>query len=319
MSTYQLGQKVKGDVERVLPFGVYVRLGDGSHAYVRRRELDLDPDVEPSDVVAVSQQSGFRNFHLHDALTGSIVLSALLERQLTDQCIQSLHALLLSGQLAAGFGHEIFNKLTGLEIQLRNLLRSSNSSRSSQPDIRRSLDLSLDLNNIATALQRMTRLHDDLVQIDVRDVLDHAQKVLHTHFRRYETTIVSSISPYLPKYAGHITSVLQIFLNIMLNSAQQMALIQSRYRLLTIKAITNANGSRIEVRFQGSGCGIHRKDWERIFEPDFSTRRGSGLGLFLARTFARSFSGEICVEDSVIPCGTAFLVELPTVGSNSAA
>ncbi len=43
-------------VERVLPFGVFVRLTDGTPGYIRRRELDLDADVDPLAVVRKGQK-----------------------------------------------------------------------------------------------------------------------------------------------------------------------------------------------------------------------------------------------------------------------
>jgi ribosomal protein S1 len=43
-------------VERVLPFGVFVRLPDGTPGYIRRRELDLDADVVPTAVVQAGQK-----------------------------------------------------------------------------------------------------------------------------------------------------------------------------------------------------------------------------------------------------------------------
>ena len=50
MTKYAVNQQVEGIVERVLPFGVFVRLNDDSRAYIRRRELDLDADAEPTQV-----------------------------------------------------------------------------------------------------------------------------------------------------------------------------------------------------------------------------------------------------------------------------
>ena len=51
MKKYEVNQKVKVIVEKILPFGIYVRLDDGSNGYIRRRELDLDADVDPLQVV----------------------------------------------------------------------------------------------------------------------------------------------------------------------------------------------------------------------------------------------------------------------------
>ena len=43
-------------VEHVLSFGVFVRLPDGTKGYIRKRELDLDADVDPAEVVQVGQK-----------------------------------------------------------------------------------------------------------------------------------------------------------------------------------------------------------------------------------------------------------------------
>ncbi len=50
-SSYHRDQQVEATVEQVLPFGVFVRLADSTPAYIRRRELDLDPHTAPETVV----------------------------------------------------------------------------------------------------------------------------------------------------------------------------------------------------------------------------------------------------------------------------
>lgn len=67
----------------------------------------------------------------------------------------------------------------------------------------------------------------------------------------------------------------------------------------------------IKLRFTDRGPGIHRQLWEKIFELGFSTRpSGSGLGLLTARSLVEPLGGRICVERSVVPISTTFLVEL---------
>ena len=39
--TFQIGQRVEAKVEQIRPYGVFVRLTDGTRAYIRRRELAL--------------------------------------------------------------------------------------------------------------------------------------------------------------------------------------------------------------------------------------------------------------------------------------
>ena len=51
MKQLSVGQLIEVVIERILPFGVFVLLDDGNRAYIRRRELDLDADVDPHLVV----------------------------------------------------------------------------------------------------------------------------------------------------------------------------------------------------------------------------------------------------------------------------
>lgn len=52
----QVGQVVTVRVERVYPFGVFVRLPDGAPGYVRWRELTQGGHWDPAKVVAEGQE-----------------------------------------------------------------------------------------------------------------------------------------------------------------------------------------------------------------------------------------------------------------------
>jgi signal transduction histidine kinase len=68
----------------------------------------------------------------------------------------------------------------------------------------------------------------------------------------------------------------------------------------------------IKVRFIDNGPGIHRLDWDRIFDPLFTTRPGgTGIGLFLCLSLANVIGAEVFVEKSLILVGTTFRVDIP--------
>ena len=54
-AAYRLKQRVTATVERVFPFGAFVRLEDGTEAYVRRRELSYDATLKPEDLISAGQ------------------------------------------------------------------------------------------------------------------------------------------------------------------------------------------------------------------------------------------------------------------------
>ncbi len=70
-------------------------------------------------------------------------------------------------------------------------------------------------------------------------------------------------------------------------------------------------GSSLHIRVRDTGCGIPPEQQQRIFEPFFGLRQGgTGLGLFLALNFVRSWGGDIRVE-SAPGSGSTFDVTLP--------
>ncbi len=71
-------------------------------------------------------------------------------------------------------------------------------------------------------------------------------------------------------------------------------------------------GASVRLSVTDNGCGIPPENLQRIFSPDFSTRRaagGTGLGLFIAQKIVQAHGGEITVE-SAVGRGTTFSILL---------
>lgn len=66
------------------------------------------------------------------------------------------------------------------------------------------------------------------------------------------------------------------------------------------------------IDFSDNGSGIPKSQWEKIFEPGFSTkRRGWGLGLSLTRRIVEDYhKGRIFVKRSEVSVGTTFRIVL---------
>ena len=72
----------------------------------------------------------------------------------------------------------------------------------------------------------------------------------------------------------------------------------------------------VSIRFQDTGQGISEEDIKYIFDLDYTTNKGSGLGLglFQVRRIIEDHSGEIEVE-SFPGEGTTFTIHLPAYHS----
>jgi signal transduction histidine kinase len=81
---------------------------------------------------------------------------------------------------------------------------------------------------------------------------------------------------------------------------------------------------RIRIRVSDTGIGIPPDQLERVFEPFFQVDRGTtrlypgiGLGLAIARDFARTMGGEVRLESQPEKGTTAWL-ELPAAEASVA-
>ena len=81
----------------------------------------------------------------------------------------------------------------------------------------------------------------------------------------------------------------------------------------SIEITLQKQGSKALVDIKDSGKGIQKGQWNRVFEPGFSTKkRGWGLGLTLVRRIVESYhGGKVHVKDSQLDKGTTFRIELP--------
>jgi signal transduction histidine kinase/DNA-binding response OmpR family regulator/predicted RNA-binding protein with RPS1 domain len=279
------------------------------------------------------EPKAFSHYRLRDAWAVATLFSVALESELLEHQARDIGRFLLSGELAAGFGHEVYNKISGLEIQARNLRAEYGRLLQAREDIALAgpppsakiggaidgvLDTTLDLKRVAVSFRELVR-SDEREEIDVNQVVQHAEVLLRPTAQKCRVRIATKLAPDLPRTPGSVAQLQQVFSNVMLNAVQQVS---EKMRLFSDEwngALEVASSWEpedtvcpIKLRFTDTGPGIHRRLWESIFDLGFSTRPGgTGLGLFIARSIVDSMGGRITVEQSMIPFGTTFLIELP--------
>jgi signal transduction histidine kinase len=112
----------------------------------------------------------------------------------------------------------------------------------------------------------------------------------------------------IPEIESDVGKLQQIFVNIINNA---FAAITGRGRISIHMALKGID--HILITISDTGCGIPREDLYRIFEPFFSTKKGSGgtgLGLSITYNLVQEIKGKISV-DSEVGKGTTFEIELP--------
>lgn len=264
----------------------------------------------------------FNRYHLRDALAASKLFAVMIEREAIEQRSRSANKLLLSGQLAGGFSHEVYNKMSGLEIQLRNLQATCHMAEG-QPDSLGEINQAThellatftDLKNTVELFQQLMRTEEDQ-EINVNEIIQKTLSLLKPLLHKERIKVETDLELQLPQTTGNLTQLQQVFLNITLNAIQHMTIRADGSRILNISALCHDRNTEhpIQIRFADTGPGIHYKLWEKVFDLGFTTRLGgTGEGLYIARSLVESAGGKIKVERSIIPIGTTFLVELPVI------
>jgi len=250
-------------------------------------------------------------FDAENKLSGAIVSvrDVTLEKKLEQQIIQS-ERLAAMGQMIGGFAHELNNPLTSI-LWMSELLQEGEAPES----VRKQM----------VVLQQQARRAAEIVQnlmyfsrppapgkspIDLGELV---QRTLHLHaysLRKSNITVDFLKEASIPAVRGDAHQLMQVFLNLILNSEQAMREVRDRG---TLRIRIEKNEKSVAVTFQDDGPGISPEILPNIFDPFYTTKRpgrGTGLGLSICKAILREHSGN--VEAASGPGGGAvFTVTLP--------
>lgn len=270
----------------------------------------------------------FSHYRQRDAAAGAMLITALLEEQAAERRIQALSPLLISGQLAGGFGHEVGNQVSTLELELINHLAGPDDPAAGPAVLAELLERVQQLKGTTLSFQRILWSGDQVTECSLPVILEHACRLVEPFARQMRTRIQIGARPErlhsperlqnseLPLVHANPIGLQQVFANVLLNAVQQIGLKAEQHawdgvRRVDARIILENDPRMIAVRIQDTGPGIHRHLWEKIFTAGFSNRGGSGMGLYLSQLILRQCGGSIRVEESLVPIGATFRIELP--------
>lgn len=222
---------------------------------------------------------------------------------------QALHQEKMAalGLLAAALAHEIGNPIASLQLQLQLVRESPGSHSASEtlPLIERNVV------RIATLLREFTdfarRKRDEVAWVSVSQVMEDIARLVAHDPRARLVSIVTDAPPDLPLVRVREDRLVQVLLNLALNSVDAMPNGGS------LRFEARAEEGAILMRVRDTGIGIPPELRARIFEPFISGKdaeRGTGLGLFVSRGIVEALGGRLTLEDTG-PHGTVFAFHLP--------
>jgi two-component system sensor histidine kinase HydH len=221
------------------------------------------------------------------------------------------------GQLAAGIAHEIRNPLTSINILIHSITENLPFENSKREDLKVIEEEINRINEIVDQFLRFARPAPPLLEkTEIAPVFEETLQLLRPQIEKAQILVKKEFEA-LPLITIDKEQIKQVILNLLMNAIQAMP----RGGELSLSGRFSKDGYWVELTIQDSGIGIPLEDFEKLFDPFFSTKEGGiGLGLSIAHRIIDQHHGKIEVE-STPGKGTLFTISLPvfTPLENSAA
>jgi signal transduction histidine kinase len=212
------------------------------------------------------------------------------------------------GMMAAGIAHEIGNPLTSISSMTQVIKRKNENQNISEY-----------VTNILKNIERISRIVRELVDFsrpssyeeapsDINEIIKSAVGIMKYDRRSKNLTYSLTLDPELPKTIIVSDHLLQVFLNILINSVDAS---EGYGDEIVVKSFIN-NGN-IYIDISDHGCGIPLEMQKKIFEPFYTTKevgKGTGLGLTVSYGFIKKLNGEIKVNSDEGK-GSKFTIIIP--------
>ena len=196
------------------------------------------------------------------------------------------------GRLAAGVAHEVGNPMTALIGYLGIL--EERLARGGDPE-----DYLARMSREASRIDRILRdlltlarpPPAQLAAVDLREAAESARALVTAQPIWRDCALAVQVAPDLPPARGDAHYVVQVLLNLLVNSAKAGA--------KTVRIAGRAEGGRPVIEVIDDGRGLPEEAASRLFEPFFTTSsssEGTGLGLALCHATMERFGGSIAAR-----------------------
>ena len=219
-----------------------------------------------------------------------------------------------AGVLSASIAHEVNQPLLSIAVNaetVRLLLASE------KPDIDEARDA---LDEIVTASHRASQIITDLksmfrketgdkFEVDINRVIRTVMGLVSADLQKHNIELKLGLTDRLPSILSSHVELQQVILNLVMNAIDAMRSVHPR--VLSVKSKLNEFHG-VHVSIEDTGIGVGPADFDRIFEPLFTTKKhGMGMGLSICHSIIEHHGGRIWASPGVSR-GTILQLELPT-------
>ncbi|MBA7471010.1 Sensor histidine kinase RcsC [subsurface metagenome] len=154
-----------------------------------------------------------------------------------------------------------------------------------------------------------------LESVDIKQLIENTLSIIRHQLELQNIKLTTNYEPKLPSISGNVNQLQQVFTNIIINAQHAMP----KGGKLNIRVSTKIKDGKkhLQISFKDTGCGIPKKNLEKVFEPFFTTKedwQSIGLGLSITYQIIKELKGIITAQ-SKVGKETTFTITLPVSSS----
>lgn len=185
--------------------------------------------------------------------------------------------------------------------------------RSDLPKVLSSMEMGTErIKKIVVSLRNFSRLDEAEVKaVDIHEGIDNTLLILNHRLK--QGICVTKNYEKLPLISCHPAQINQVFMNILVNAIDALAIKESQVEKQILIQTEKINEHEICIVIWNNGKEIPSSIKDRLFDPFFTTKpvgQGTGLGLTICYQIVEKHAGKIEVF-SESGRGTEFVITLP--------
>jgi PAS domain S-box-containing protein len=238
----------------------------------------------------------------------------ITERKEAEQVLRQFEKISAAARLSSAIAHEINNPLTAAT----NLIYLAKGTAGVPGPVVDQLALAeLELERVAHATRQALGFYRDTSraeQIDIPELIELVLNIFATKIAEKKINVVRGFLKCPPVYGVH-GEIRQVISNLLANAIE--AVKEGGAISVGAQPVDSGEEPAIEIMVADDGHGIAPDHLHHIFQPFFTTKRGTGmgLGLWVAKEIVDRHRGSIEVqspENGSLTRGATVVVRLPS-------
>ena len=239
----------------------------------------------------------------------------ITDKKRMEQQLSRIDKLASLGKLSSGIAHEIRTPLGSIQLNIDNILQNSKLVKDDKHLLKNCSEAVERISEIVQRTLDFARpVQPNFEPIRITEILENALTLMSSHLRNINIKVERDYEQQIPLLNGDRGQLVQVALNIMLNSVQAMP--HGGNLRLWVSNKKHESMKFVELGIEDSGSGIEQENMRRVFDPFFTTKHeGVGLGLSIVHRILEQHNARVDVK-SKTGKGSAFIIQFPVNSKN---